>query len=70
MGGLPFLSLYGVGIFSQRADGMGCSAFGRPCLGLDGQKERGKAGSALGLGDSDDLWGGNELVRHGVLEVS
>ena len=70
MGGVPFLSLYGVGIFGQRSDGMGRSAFGRPCLGLDGQKEGGKVGSSLGIGDSDDLWGGDELVRHGVLEVS
>ena len=70
MGGVPILCLHGVGIFGQRADGMGCSAFGRPCLGLDGQKEGGKVGSSLGIGDSDDLWGGDELVRHGVLEVS
>ena len=70
MGGVPFLCLYGLGIFGQRADGMGCSAFGRPCLGLDGQKEGGKVRSSLGIGDSDDLWGGDELVRHGVLEIS
>ena len=70
MGGLPFLFMYGFGIFGQRADGMGRSAFGRSCLGLDGQKEGGKVGSSLGLGDSDDLWGGDELVRHGVLDLS
>ena len=70
MGGVPFLCLYGLGIFGQRADGMGCSAFGRPCLGCNGQKERGKAGSSLGMGDSDDLRDRDELVRHGVLEIS
>ena len=70
MGGVPFLCLYGAGIFGQRTDGVGCSAFGCPCLGLDGQKEGGKVKSSLGIGDSDDLWGGDELVRHGVLDVS
>jgi len=70
MDGVPFLFMYGVGIFGQRADGMGCSTFGHPCLGWNGQKERGKAGSSLGMGDSDDLRDRDELVRHSVLEVS
>ena len=70
MGGVPFLCLYGVGVFGQRADGMGRSAFRRPCLGWDSQTKRGKAGSSLGIGDTDDLRARDELVRHGVLEVS
>ena len=70
MGGVPFLCLHGVGIFGQRADGMGGSAFGRTCLGWDGQTKGGETGSSLGMGNSDDLGDRDELVRHGVLEVS
>ena len=70
MGGLPFLCLHGVGIFGQRADGMGCSTFRHPCLGWDGQTKGGETGPPLGMGNSDDLGDRDELVRHGVLEVS
>ena len=70
VGGLPFLFMYGLGIFGQRADGLGCSAFGRSCLGWSGQKERGKVKSSLGMGDSHDGGGSTELVCGGVFEIS
>jgi len=67
---VSFLPVYGVGVFGERADGVGGSLIGSDSLGLGCQKIGGKSDFTLEKRGSFDTGVGDELVCGGVSEIS